>query len=76
LEKTNKTTRALLFFLEGVGAVFTGIFLAAYLGGMFMNPSTTVLHGENAFKIPLIIFGVLFLVVVLAIVTLAISKKK
>jgi len=41
-----------------------------------MTPSTTVLHSEPAFKIPIMIFGVLFLVFVLAVVILAVSTKK
>lgn len=71
MEQTNKTTRSLLFVLEGVGTVFIGIFLAAYLGGMFMNPSTTVLHSEPAFRIPLIVLGIALLVLILAIVVLS-----
>ena len=76
MEQNNKITRTLLFALQGVGAVFVGFFLAAYLGGMFMTPSTTVLHSEPAFKIPLMIFGILFLVFVLAVVILAVSTEK
>ena len=78
LEQQNKkTTTALLLALQGVGAAFVGIFLAAYLGGMFMNPSTTVLHSEPAFRIPLIILGAVFLVLVLSlVVTYVVSKKK
>lgn len=71
MEQNNKRTTTLLLALQGVGAVFVGIFLAAYLGGMFMTPSTTVLHSEPAFRIPLAIFGVVILVLVLAIVVLA-----
>jgi len=63
----------LLFAAQGVGAVFTGIFLAAYLGGL---PSTEVLHSEPAFKIPLIIFGVALLVLVLSAVVLSGLSKK
>ncbi len=41
-----------------------------------MTPSTTVLHSEPAFRIPLTIFGIVLLVLVLATVVLAgISKK-
>lgn len=76
MEQTNKITRTLLFAIEGVGAVFVGVFLAAYLGGMFMTPSTTVLHSEPAFKIPLIVFGLVLLVLVLAVVILAASSRK
>jgi hypothetical protein len=65
-----------LLAAQGVGAVFVGIFLAAYLGGLIMTPSTTVLHSEPAFRIPLTIFGIVLLVLVLATVVLAIYSKK
>jgi hypothetical protein len=76
LEQNKKLSSILLYAIEGVGAVFVVIFLSAYLGGMLMNPSTTVLHSELAFKIPLIISGAAFLVLVLAIVAVAKSTKK
>jgi len=68
-----KKLTTILFSLEGVGAVFVGIFLAAYLGGL---PTTTVLHDEPVFRIPLIIFGAVLLMLILATVVLAISSKK
>lgn len=77
MEQNNKITNALLLALQGVGAVFVGIFLTAYLGGMFMNPSTTVLHSEPAFRYPLIVLGAALLVLSLAIVVLyAFSKNR
>ena len=42
------------FAVQGLGAVFVGIFLAAYLGGL---PTTAVLHSEAVFRIPLFILG-------------------
>lgn len=66
----NKLTK-FLFVTEGVGAVFVAIFLAAYLGGLFYTPQTTVLHSEPAFKIPLFIFGAVLLVLILVSVVLA-----
>ena len=51
---SDKKIDKFLFAVQGVGAVFVGIFLAAYLGGL---PSTAVLHSEPAFRIPLFIFG-------------------
>ena len=72
--KDNKLTK-FLFVIEGVGAVFVAVFLAAYLGGLFYIPQTTVLHSELAFKIPLAIFGAALLVLVLASVSLAIYLK-
>ncbi len=71
----NKLTK-FLFVIEGVGAVFVGIFLAAYLGGLFYTPQTTVLHSEPAFKIPLFIFGAILLVLALVTVVLAAYSKK
>lgn len=76
MEQNNKRTTTLLLALQGVGAVFVGVFLAAYLGGMFMNPSTTVLHSEPAFRVPLAIFGVVLLVLVLATVVLSVYRKR
>lgn len=62
-----------LFVAQGVGAIFVGVFLAAYLGGL---PSTAVLHSEPAFRIPLFIFGVMLLVMMLAAAVLAVLSKK
>lgn len=62
----DKFTTNLLLITQAVGAVFVGIFLAAYLGGMFMTPSTTVLHALPDFRIPLIISGATLLIFVLA----------
>jgi hypothetical protein len=61
-----KLTTNLLLITQAVGAVFAAVFLAAYLGGMFMTPSTTVLHALPAFRIPLIISGAALLILVLA----------
>jgi len=62
-----------LFAVQGIGAVFVGIFLAAYLGGL---PTTAVLHSEPAFRIPLYILGVTLLVLVLSALVLAVLSKK
>jgi hypothetical protein len=69
----NRKLTIMLLSLEGVGAVFVVIFLAAYLGGL---PTTTVLHDEPAFRIPLAVFGFVLLVLVLAALVLAILYRK
>lgn len=68
-----KLTRGLLFSLEGVGAVFVIIYLAAYLGGM---PTTNVLQNQPAVRIPLQIFGTAFIVLILATIILAVAQRK
>lgn len=78
---SSKKATAFLLTLEGTGAVFTGIFLAAYLGGLLAAylsglPSTNVLHSEPIFRIPLAIIGVAFLIMVFTAVILAARTKK
>lgn len=70
---SDKQINAFLFAAQGVGAVFVGIFLAAYLAGL---PSTDVFHSEPVFRIPLTIFGVVLLVMVLVASVLAVLSKK
>ncbi len=68
----NKKINMLLYSVEAVGVVFVSIFLAAYLGGL---PTTAVLHSEPGFKIPLIIFGAVLLVLILAATVLAVAAR-
>lgn len=71
---SEKQINAFLFAVQGVGAAFVGIFLAAYLAGI---PTTVVFHSEPAFRIPLTIFGVALLVMVVsAFILAALSKKE
>ena len=65
-----------LFAIEGVGAVFVGVFLAAYLGGLFVVPQTTVFHSIFEVKMALAILGVVLLVLVLVAAVLAVMKRK
>ncbi len=69
---SEKRVTQFLFATQGVGAVFVGIYLAAYMAGL---PSTDVLHSEPAFRIPLMVFGAVLLVLVLATVILAAYRK-
>jgi hypothetical protein len=62
-----------LFAAQGTGAIFVGIFSAAYLLGL---PSTAVLHSEPGFRIPLAIFGTALLVLVLSALVLANLVKR
>ena len=62
-----------LFVVEGVGIVFVGIFLMAYLSGL---PSTAVLHSEPAVRTSLTVIGLAFLALILSTVVLAIYKRR
>lgn len=70
---SEKQINAFLFATQGVGAVFVGVFLAAYLAGL---PSTAVFHSEPAFRIPLTILGAVLLIMVLSAAFLAALLKK
>lgn len=76
METTNPGLTKLLFAVEGVGAVFVGIFLAAYLGGLFVVPQTTVFHSDPTIRLALTILGSALLVLVLISIVLAIAKRK
>ncbi|MGA3112787.1 MAG: hypothetical protein ABSE15_12330 [Candidatus Bathyarchaeia archaeon] len=69
----NKKLSTVIYSIEGVGAVFVVIFLAAYLGGL---PTTNVLQNQPAFRIPLTVLGVLLLILILAGTILAIKYRK
>ncbi len=69
---SDKRISNFLFVTQGVGTVFVGLFLAAYLVGL---PSTNVLHSETAFRIPLTILGVVFLALILATIIVAAFQR-
>jgi Zn-dependent protease with chaperone function len=73
LQLSDKRISNFLFVTQGIGIVFVGIFLAAYLGGL---PSTNVLHSEDAFRLPLTILGVVLLVLILATIIVAAFQRK
>jgi hypothetical protein len=73
LNLTQKQISQFLFAVQGVGIVFVGIFLVAYLGGL---PTTNVLHIEPIFRIPLAVFSSLLLVLVLVSLVLAAFLRK
>jgi hypothetical protein len=73
LRLSEKQINAFLFVIQGVGAVFVGVFLAAYLAGL---PTTAVFHSEPAFRIPLTVLGAVLLIMVLSASVLAVLSKK
>jgi hypothetical protein len=73
LRLTDKRLSTFLFATQGVGIIFVGIFLAAYLGGL---PTTNVLHSEPALRIPLAVIGGVFLVLALVTVVLFVVSRK
>jgi len=62
-----------LFITQGVGAIFTGIFLAAYLSGL---PTTAVLHSEPVVRASLSVIGIVFLVLILSTIIIALISNK
>jgi hypothetical protein len=70
-----KKQKPLLLALQIVGALFTAIFLFAYIGGMFMTPSTTVLHSELPVRIALFVSGAAFLTLILTNAIMALREK-
>ena len=68
-----KQTNMFLYAAQGLGAIFAGIFLAAYFGGL---PSTDTLNSEPAFIISQSILGVILIAFVLAALVFVVLKQK
>jgi hypothetical protein len=73
LDPSNNRINTFLYTLQGLGVVFIGIFLAAYLAGL---PTTAVFHSEPIVRLLLASFGIVLLVLVLIGVGLAIYKRR
>jgi hypothetical protein len=69
--KTNNLARY-AFLTQAIGAVFFAVFLASYALAL---PSNLVLHGEPIFRIPLSIFGGLFLALTAIAIALSFIAK-
>jgi hypothetical protein len=76
VESSGRGLSKLLFAVEGFGAVFIGTFLAAYLGGLFVVPQTTVFHSDPTVRLFLTVVGIILLLLVLITVVVAILKRK
>jgi len=62
-----------LYATQGVGAIFIGVFLAAYLSGL---PTTAVLHSDPIVRASLSVIGIVFLLLILStVILIAIYKK-
>ena len=70
----DKQISKLLLAFEGIGAIFLGVFLLAYLIG---TPSYVVYHSEPTFRMILSIFDGLFIILILiAFLASVLNKKK
>jgi len=63
----------LLFAFEGIGAIFLGAFLVAYLMGL---PTQAVYHSDPTLRMILSLFGGLLLILVLIALAASISKNR
>lgn len=73
---TSGQLKGFLFAVEGVGAVFVGLFLTVYLMGLRDLPRDMVYHSDPTFRTLLSVFGVLIIVLVLVAALLAVIVKK
>jgi hypothetical protein len=68
-----KQTRTFLFAVQGVGTVFVGLFLAAYLAGL---PSTAVYHSDPIVRLLLTGLGIALLALILATIVVAVINRR
>ena len=76
METSSRGFSKLLFAVEAVGAAFVGLFLAAYLAGLFVIPQTTVFHSDPTIRLALTVLGAAILVLILISVVLAVIRRK
>ena len=71
----NNQVSKVVLLTQGLGAVFFAVFWLAY---SFALPSTSVRSGEPVFKIPLSIFGGLFLLLtfLLLLASFVVKRRK
>jgi len=72
MELSDRRVKTFLLTIQGIGAVFVVLFLAAYLAGL---PTTNVLHSELALRVPLAIFGLALIFLVLSCLVIAALRK-
>ena len=74
---SEKQINTFLFAAQGIGAAFVVIFLAAYIGGLFVIPQTTVFHSVPEIRLTLTVLGIILLVMVLsAFIVGSLSKRE
>jgi hypothetical protein len=76
LPLTNKQINGFLYAIEGLGAVFVGLFIVVYLAGLGKLPKDVVYHSEPVFRTPLSIIGAVLITLVLAALLISIFAKK
>jgi hypothetical protein len=77
LRLSEKQINTFLFAAQGIGAAFVVIFLAAYIGGLFVIPQTTVFHSVPEIRLTLTVLGIILLVMVLsAFIVVSLSKRE
>ena len=71
----NNQVSKIMLLTQGFGAAFFAVFWLAY---SFALPSTNVLSGEPVFKIPLSIFGGLFLLLtfILLVTSFVVERRR
>ena len=63
-----------LYAFEGIGTIFAGAFLVAYLSGL---PTNVVYHSDTTLRMILSIFGgILIILVIVALLIFTLNKKK
>ncbi len=82
MKLSDEKTKRFVLVVEGLGAAFAGIFLAAYLGGLVVGfltgqELTMVLHSELLLRVPLFVLGgVLLFLILAAFVPLVLFEDK
>ena len=72
----NKQVYTFLYAIEGIGAIFVGVFLTVYLAGLRDVPRTVVYHSEPVFRMALSILGASLIALALTALIIAFVMQR
>jgi hypothetical protein len=73
---SSKQLSGVLYAIEGVGAVFVGLFLSAYLAGLSRLPRDVVYHSDPTYRILISAIGAILLALVLGALVVGLLLKR
>jgi hypothetical protein len=72
----SKKFNVLIYAIEGVGAMFMGLFVTVYVAGITQLPDYVVFHSEPTVRLAMSIIGALLLALVIIAFIIGLTKRK
>ncbi len=76
MQLTNRQLSGLLYAVEGVGAIFVGLFISVYVAGLSQLPRDVVYHSYPAIRVPMSIIGTILIALILGALAIGLLIKQ